>query len=453
MPPLLPPPSFLLIPTLLLLSLKICITLNLSEKETLFSIMESISSDKDWRSFSPEPCKPSSSWPGMECKPGSDKLLHVTKLVFGTPPNPTCMNSATFPSQIFNLPSLQSIHFVNCFKTKKTTLFFPNSHSSSLQQLSLRSNPALISLIPPQISSLKSLQVLTLSQNHLYGKIPDSISTLNSLIHLDLSYNSLTGRIPVEIWRLNNLIDLDLSYNSLTGPIPPSIGEMVKLQNLDLSSNSLTETIPESVEKLKMLTFLALSDNKLSGYDPNGVANLQKLEYLIMEGNPMFIPLPPELGRLPRLQELRLGSSGYSGMIPKSFCWLKNLTSLSLEKNNLSGEIPPEFNGLRKIYHLNLSRNLLSGVVPFSSEFFKRLGRNLDLSGNGRLCVNEYEELNGNVGVGLCGRNGSSSVDSDEMRKPLESSAIASSALGIWLWRSGAGFMGFSAVYFCLWSF
>ncbi|PKA65340.1 Protein too many mouths [Apostasia shenzhenica] len=447
----LPPHNLLLLPLILLPLTFASPNANAmegSETETLFSIMSSMSSDRDWRSYAPDPCSPGSSWPGIECKPGPNGRLHVTKLIFGTPPNPTCKASATFPSQIFDLPFLQSAHFFSCFKSKKTTLFFPRSSlSSPLQQLSLRANPSLIGAIPPQIAFLKSLQVLTLSQNHLHGEIPESISSLSSLIHLDLSYNSLNGRIPPQMGKMTGLIDLDLSYNSLTGLIPPSIGEMGSLQKLDLSSNSLWGSIPQSFGKLKMLTFLALSDNRLNGFPHIGLEKLQSLQYLIIDSNPMFTPLPPELGELPRLQELRLANSGYSGAIPRSFTRLRNLTTLSLGNNHLSGEIPQGLGGLSKMYHLNLSRNMLTGVVPFSDEFLRRLGRNLDLSGNPGLCLNGTGGLEGILGVGVCGKSSSSS--SSDVEQPLDGSRKGASSLGDRMSYWGFGIVGFSAMY-CL---
>ncbi|KAG0455153.1 hypothetical protein HPP92_024054 [Vanilla planifolia] len=420
-----------------------------SERDTLFSVMYSMSSDKDWRAYSPDPCDEGSSWPGLECKPGPDDHLHVTKLVFGTPPNPTCSRSSSFPAEIFQLPFLQSVHFLNCFKWKKTALSFPpHSQNFALQQLSLRANPALFGTIPPQVSSLRSLQVLTLSQNRLYGKIPESISSLTSMIHLDLSYNSLTGRIPAQMGSLSSLVHLDLSYNSLFGTIPPSIGQMGMLQKLDLSSNSLIGSIPQSIESLKWLTFLALSNNRLSGYPhpASGLTNLQSLQYLIMESNPIYAPLPPELGTLPKLQELRLANSSYSGAIPESFSGLKNLTTLSLENNRLSGAIPPGLGRLGSIYHLNLSRNMLDGVVPFSSVFIMRLGRNLDLSGNPKLCLSESDSFKGveDISVPICASATSSSSSSPLMqRQPLQSSLSSSSSL-----ESGVPYWQFSSMTF-----
>ncbi|GFS45462.1 receptor like protein 29 [Actinidia rufa] len=231
-------------------------SMNLSELETLFKIMDTMSSDHTWRLSYPDPCQTGGlSWPGIECKPGYDNLLHVTRLDFGTPPNPNCKPTATFPSLIFELPYLQSVFFFHCFTRTKTTLSVsPNRViNSSLQQLSLRSNPALIGPIPPQISSLKSLQILTLSQNSLSGLIPVEVFGLTFLVHLDLSYNFLMGTLPHKLGSLKNLIGLDLSYNALTGTIPATIGQLGMLQKLDLSSNSLFGAIPDTIENLNSL--------------------------------------------------------------------------------------------------------------------------------------------------------------------------------------------------------
>ncbi|KAL8201463.1 hypothetical protein R6Q57_012802 [Mikania cordata] len=71
--------------------------------------------------------------------------------------------------------------------------------STSLQQLSLRSNPSLVGSIPAELfSSLSSLQILTVSQCRISGTISPEIAKLRSLVHLDLSYNQISGAIPVE---------------------------------------------------------------------------------------------------------------------------------------------------------------------------------------------------------------------------------------------------------------
>ncbi|KAI3974594.1 hypothetical protein MKX01_029584 [Papaver californicum] len=412
------------------------------EQETLFKIMESMSSDRNWRVSNPYPCKPGSSWPGLECKNKDTTHFHVIRLDFGSPPNPTCKKAATFPSQIFNLPYLESAFFFHCFTLTKTTLKIissssSSSSSSSLQQLSLRSNQALVGPIPPQISSLKSLEILTLSQNQLHGKIPVEICSLPSLIHLDLSYNSLVGTIPNQIGNLKNLLGLDLSYNSLSGLVPPTTGNLGLLQKLDLSSNALTGIVPETIENLKLLAFLDLSNNRLKGkFFPKGITKLASLQYLIMDGNSMFMSsLPNELGNLVKLQELRLGNSGYSGTIPTSLSHLMNLTTLSLENNRLTGEIPVGLSNLSHIYHLNLSRNMLNGVVPFSNGFLKRLGRNIDLGGNPKLCLNGSQILADDDGLkkiastlNVCGSSSNNKNDYLIQQPPFKKSDAAANS-------------------------
>ncbi|KAI6697207.1 hypothetical protein NL676_017326 [Syzygium grande] len=404
-----------------------------SESEILFKIMESMSSDQNWRASYPHPCGTGSSWPGIECKPGNDNHLHVSRLDFGTLPNPTCKPTATFPYLVFSLPHIQSVFFFDCFTHTRTTLSVsPNRLlNSSLQQLSLKSNPALVGPIPPQISSLKSLEVLTLSQNRLTSFIPVEVFSLESLIHLDLSYNLLIGTIPFQIGNLKNLVGLDLSYNSLGGSIPSTISQLGQLQKLDLSSNSLTGRIPDTIDKLNSLVFIALSNNGLRGKFPTGVSKLQNLQYFIMENNPMDIPLPVEFGMLVKLQELRLANSRYSGTIPPSFTQLMNLSTLSLQNNQLTGEIPVGLGTLSHIYHLNLSRNLLTGVVPFDASFLKRLGKNLDLSGNPGLCLNPTEAYSVKIGVNVCktSKNGSLIV-------PMKQSEAASPILD-WFYLFG----------------
>ncbi|KAL6570841.1 hypothetical protein OROGR_000391 [Orobanche gracilis] len=398
------------------------------ELETLFKIMETLSSDMDWRLSYPNPCRSDSSWPGIECKYTSttdDSHLHVTRLDFGTPPYPSCSKSASFPPEIFRLPHLESIFIHHCFTHTPTRILTPSNKQltdSTLQQLSFRSNPALIGPIPSQLSSLDSLQILTLSQNGLTGRIPVQIFSLGSLLHLDLSYNTLTGSIPIQVGNIKNLVGLDLSYNKLVGQIPSAIGNLRVVQKLDLSSNSLTGNIPDTIEHLRSLVFLAMSNNRLRGPLPRGLTGLDNLQYFLMDNNPMFVSLPLELGQLKKLQELRLSNSEYSGTIPSEYSQLMNLSSLSLQNNRLSGHIPSGFANLTHIFHMNLSRNFLDGVVPFGSEFLKRLGRNLDLRGNPGLCLSPSSvhgvNNNNNIGVDACGNNKTAS----SIIKPLKKS-------------------------------
>ncbi|KAK2994863.1 LOW QUALITY PROTEIN: hypothetical protein RJ640_012826 [Escallonia rubra] len=239
-------------------------------------IMDTMSSDQTYWSFSyPNLGKSGSSWVRIECKSGIDNHLHA------------CLWDTTKPGleEHINIPLHKYLAFLTFgLRSFSTASFIPKLSllcfhktvffNSPLQQLSLRSNSARVGSIPPQISSLKSFQILTLSQNCLSGILPSELFILGSLVHLDLSYNSLTGNIPKQLGSLRNLEALDLSYNSLTCHVPYTISQLGLYQKLDLRSNSLVGSIPNIIEKLNSLVFLALSNNRLRGKFPKGIVKL-----------------------------------------------------------------------------------------------------------------------------------------------------------------------------------
>ena len=78
-------------------------------------------------------------------------------------------------------------------------------------------------LIPPELGSLASLEVLNLRNNPLSGEIPTRLGNLASLQELFLDGNQLTGEIPTELGRLANLRVLFLANNQLSSKIPPEL--------------------------------------------------------------------------------------------------------------------------------------------------------------------------------------------------------------------------------------
>ncbi|RLN27707.1 piriformospora indica-insensitive protein 2-like [Panicum miliaceum] len=250
---------------LLHLSLRAAAAMDPAEREALLRVMEAVSSDRDWREAAgADPC--SSPWPGLECKPapagggvgggGPAARMHVARLDFGVPPNPTCKDTATFPLGAFALPELRALFLVDCFKNPDAITAFTlpppaNLSASRLQQLSVRSNPSLSGTLPPQLASIRSLQVLTVSQNALIrgeelrlansglsGSIPETFGLLSSLTTLSLENNNLTGQIPAGLSRLKRMYHLNLSKNGLDGVVPFDGAFLRQLgRNLDLSGN------------------------------------------------------------------------------------------------------------------------------------------------------------------------------------------------------------------------
>lgn len=85
-------------------------------------------------------------------------------------------------------------------------------------------NQGLKGFLPNDISKLRHLQNINLSENSIHGPIPSSVGTITSLVILDLSYNFFNGSIPESLGQLTSLRRLNLNSNSLSGRVPATLG-------------------------------------------------------------------------------------------------------------------------------------------------------------------------------------------------------------------------------------
>lgn len=116
------------------------------------------------------------------------------------------------------------------------------------------------------LSRLKSLRVLSFSQNNFSGPIPP-FNKLGALKALFLSGNSFSGQIPDYFFDpMNSLKKLYLDNNQFSGPIPSSLKEASALMELNLASNRFSGEIPSL--DLPSLQELDLSNNELKGPIP-----------------------------------------------------------------------------------------------------------------------------------------------------------------------------------------
>ncbi|XP_022777271.1 piriformospora indica-insensitive protein 2-like [Durio zibethinus] len=355
----------------------------------LFDVIGSLLDEPGWAEVHPAPCT-DTPWPGIECEIGQDPpIFHVTAIHVGpdvaTSP---CQPSAEISDSLLKLLYLKTLSIFNCFVTSPVTLS-PTLFGalSSLEHLSLQSNPSLSGEVPPSLGNISKLRVLSLSQNNLLGNIPRQLGGLVNLEQLDLSYNNLSGEIPEEIGRLKSLTILDLSSNDLDGLVPFALGQLQLLQKVDLCSNRIHGRIPSELGNLNRLVLLDLSHNFINGPIPQTLSGLEQLQYLIFDYNPINSPIPLFLGSLKRLTSISFAGCGLIGPIPNSLSSLKNLTALSLDNNILTGIIPSNLGLLPNLDQLNLSHNNLSGELLLSEEFIKRLGKRLDVRGNTGLCT------------------------------------------------------------------
>ncbi|OIW19110.1 hypothetical protein TanjilG_08910 [Lupinus angustifolius] len=357
----------------------------------LFEVMDVLLEDSEWGQEHPQPCT-ETPWPGVECEVSSDtQIFHVTKIHIGPDIiSPPCKTTAYLSQSLIKLKYLKALSIFNCFVaspvTLPSTLFGP---FSSLEHLSLESNPSLFGEIPPSLGDVPSLRVLTLSQNSFQGNIPSQIGGLVCLEQLDLSYNNLSGEIPKETGGLKSMTILDLSWNIIEGVLPYSLGQLQLLQKMDLHSNKLIGTIPPDLGMLKRLVLLDLSHNFIVGPIPITLSSLELLEYLVIDHNPIKGGIPFFIGNLRKLKSVSLSGCELIGPIPNFFSSLKNLTALSLDDNNLSGPVPPNLGSLPNLDHLNISLNKLGGVLQLPNDFIGKLGIRLDVRGNSKLCIND----------------------------------------------------------------
>jgi len=136
----------------------------------------------------------------------------------------------------------------------------------SLKKIKLRFNEIRGNL--GGITDIKTLEFLSISNNHLTGTVPSDFDNLKNLEALLLGDNHLEGNIG-SVRLPDSLSILDFSSNDLTGPIPTSF--LTEFRNsadlsVDISGNQLTGSVPSALARFSQLE-LFLHDNKLTHID------------------------------------------------------------------------------------------------------------------------------------------------------------------------------------------
>ncbi|GKU93464.1 hypothetical protein SLEP1_g7059 [Rubroshorea leprosula] len=298
----------------------------------------------------------------------------------------SCNLQGNFPSQVFQLPSLQLLNLRD------------NSHLGELQNNRL-TEPIDHVEMPNLI-----LQKVCLSNNGISGSLPSSFFRLVNLIVVDLSSNNLSGTITANMLsKLVNLRDLDLSNNNLLSLSNNSTGVNYSFPNLwsiKFSSCNIHK-FPSFLRKAERLEVLDISKNKISGqihkWEIEGMSLVNlNLSYNFLTGIDLFafenltqVDLSSNLlqGSLPILsttwdfRHLIISGNNLIGEIPSSYCNLTSLNVLMLANNNLRGKIPECLGNLSYLYILDLQMNKFHGIIPNSFVNESQL-TTLNLNGN-----------------------------------------------------------------------
>jgi len=245
------------------------------------------------------------------------------------------------------------------------------SQLTNLELLSLFDN-RFTGYIPLELSQLTRLETLLLDENELSGSIPDLLfSKYTEMTDLRFNSNNLDSKIPSSIGKMTKLNILNLQKNDFTGTIPSDLGNLVKLKELYLDENDLSGAMPTELGNLKSnMILLDLSSNGLVGRIPTELGRLTKLSTLFLHRNLLNAPtgsgIPTELGELTQLTSLKLNSNRLRGTIPFNFGLLTLLAQLRLDDNRFSGNIPDELGNLTILKSMRLFENDLEGSMPES---------------------------------------------------------------------------------------
>ncbi|PRQ49175.1 putative transferase, protein kinase RLK-Pelle-LRR-XI-1 family [Rosa chinensis] len=266
------------------------------------------------------------------------------------------------PLEIASLRRLKHLHLGGNFFTGE----IPGNYSKiqSLEYLALNAN-SLAGKFPASLARLRNLKELYVGYyNNFDGGIPPELGSLRSLQVLDMASCGLSGTIPTTMGFLKNVHSLFLKANHFSGNIPPELSGMASLMSLTLSINELTGEIPKSFSKLKNLTLLKLNDNNLYGQIPNFIGDLPHLEVFSVGNNNFTFALPESLGRNERLMYLNVTGNHLTGLIPRYLCKGGRLRKLILMENHFSGPIPEALGRCKSLIEIRLMKNTLNGTIP-----------------------------------------------------------------------------------------
>ena len=201
--------------------------------------------------------------------------------------------------------------------------------------------------------------------------MPSELTTLNTLDVLSLSINDIAV-LDVNILKtLTSLRQLSIARNKVL-ELPPEIGRLTNLTKLDLSSNHIS-SIPVTIGDLRALVTFDIRDNQLQMLPPH-LGNLNLLRDLHVENNPLLAP-PPEvraggassiLEYLRRFSEanktgiLRLVGIGLDAL-PREVPFLTGLTELVITNNQIT-QLPLEMGNLTALRRIRLDKNKLQAV-------------------------------------------------------------------------------------------
>ena len=229
--------------------------------------------------------------------------------------------------------------------------YFQGILFAGLDSLDLHGNH--LKLLPLGLRRLQHLTTLNLSKNRLGNESLDIITQIKSLRELRLADNLLNGMLTPQLSKLKALEILDVSNNEIT-TLPPNSDEISKLRILNVAGNKLSSLPFELLVSLPLIEIDA-ARNRLGGaLLPACVPKLLNLKSLDVANNALTSITESGSVELPSLQSLNVTENRVKQM-PEVLGWTELLT-LTISGNRLSS-LPESLISLKKLMSIDVSRN------------------------------------------------------------------------------------------------
>ncbi|TYJ44198.1 hypothetical protein E1A91_A03G206200v1 [Gossypium mustelinum] len=228
------------------------------------------------------------------------------------------------------------------------------------------------------IDKLDDLAIFHANSNNFTGTIPYEVSKIKYLYELDLSNNQLSGDFPMNVLKATNLTFLDLRFNSIKGLVPQQVFNL-DLDVLFINNNNFEQRLPENLGDTPVL-YLTFANNKFTGPIPTSIGKAPNLLEVLFLNNKLTGCLPYEIGNLSQATVFDVGSNKLTGPIPYSFGCLKKIELLNLAGNEFYGEVPETVCQLKNLQNLSLSYNYFTQVGPTCRDLIMK--KKLDVKNN-----------------------------------------------------------------------
>ncbi|XVF67535.1 hypothetical protein PTKIN_Ptkin10aG0129000 [Pterospermum kingtungense] len=228
------------------------------------------------------------------------------------------------------------------------------------------------------IEQLDQLAIFHANSNNFSGTVPTNVSRIKYLYELDLSNNKLSGNFPKEVLSAKNLTFLDIRFNKINGVVPQQVFDL-DLDVLFINNNNLEQKLPENLGDTPVL-YLTFANNKFTGHIPRSIGRAPNLLEVLFLNNSLTGCLPYEIGNLSQATVFDVGTNKLTGPIPYSFGCLKKIELLNLANNQFYGEVPEIVCKLPKIENFSLSNNYFTQVGPACRDLIMK--KKLDVRNN-----------------------------------------------------------------------